>query len=260
MQFKITTFNLRYNTPKDLENAWPNRVNGVIQFIKKTNPLIMGTQEVLDNMLVDLDKYLSNYAHIGLTRKQGEEASAIFYNHDVLEVKESGTFWLSKTPVIPDSRDFDSLCLRVCTWGEFIFKSNRLIRFRVFNTHLDHVSNLAKIEGIKIILKNIKTKNKVDDLPTILMGDFNSTIEDEVIQYLKNDKKNVFNDVMDYMMNENYGATFHNFTGRTDGHPIDHIFVSHDIDVIQTTIFRDKIEDIYPSDHYPVTSTITIKE
>lgn len=258
MQFKVTTFNLRYNTPKDQKNAWPNRVDSVIQYINVTKPHIIGTQEILDNMLNDLDKNLTNYSHIGLTRKQGQEASVIFYNHDILEVKESGTFWLSRTPEIPNSRDYDSFCVRVCTWAEFMVKNNRLIRFRVFNTHLDHISNLAKIEGLKIILKKMKTKNREEKLPSMLMGDFNSTIKDKVIQSLKEEKSLV--DVMQFIKKENYGATFHNFTGKTQGNPIDHIYVTNDINVLETSIFKEKINQIYPSDHYPVSVMIDIKE
>src|SRR5690625_5191938 len=115
MRFKATTFNLRLNVDSDKHNAWPYRVQAVKTFIEEEQPLIIGTQEVLDGMLDDLSKALPHYHHFGLTRRQHEEASAILYNHQQLEVKESGTFWLSKTPTIPNSSDFNSACIRVCS-------------------------------------------------------------------------------------------------------------------------------------------------
>lgn len=51
------------------------------------------------------------------------------------------------------------------------------------------------------------------------------------------------------VLRENYGATFHNFTGITKGYPIDYIFLSQGINVLETTIFKDKFKRIYPSDY-----------
>ncbi len=260
MQFNITTFNLRLNTVTDKENAWPYRLNSVLHYINSVTPLIFGTQEVLDDMLIDLNNHLPKYSHIGVTRKQHEEANAIFYNHDILEIKESGTFWLSKTPDIPNSKYFNSACIRICTWGEFMFKNSRNNRFRVFNTHLDHISHRAQIAGIKIIFKKMNLKYTEEKLPTIFIGDLNSTSKDKTIQYLKNEilGNNSLVDAMDLLPQANYGATFHNFTGMTKGHPIDHIFVSTEVKVHKIEIYRKKIFDIYPSDHYPITSLIEI--
>ncbi|MDF2699490.1 MAG: endonuclease, partial [Haloplasmataceae bacterium] len=235
MLFKITTFNLRLNVSSDKENAWPYRVNSVVKYIDDTNPFIIGTQEVTDRMLSDLTIQLPKYDHIGLTRVQNEEASSIFYNKEVLEVKEYGTFWLSKTPEVPNSKHYNSACVRICTWGEFIFKENRNLRFRVFNTHLDHISDLAKIEGMKTITKKMNLKANEDMLPTILMGDFNSTVNDEVIKYLNDDCTTVgskpLTAVLDFLPKHEYGATFHYFTGLIKGDPIDHIYVTKDIKV-----------------------------
>lgn len=263
MKFKITTFNLRLNVSSDKENAWPHRVNAIVRFINDANPLVIGTQEITDDMLGDLTKNLPNYDYISLTRRQHEEASTIFYNSDTLEFKEGGTFWLSKTPYVPNSRDFNSACVRVCTWGEFIFSQNRNLRFRVFNTHLDHISEEAKIEGIKIILDRMNRKNEEDRLPTLLMGDFNSTTQDPVIQFLKEEAKvnqQSLVDCMDVLEEGHYGLTFHNFLGGTEGDPIDHVFVTPDFNPIKTEIFKEKIDGRYPSDHYPVSVTFNLDE
>lgn len=257
MKFNITTFNLRLNHSADKENAWPYRIQSVVKYIENSKPLIIGTQEVLDGMLSDLTSNLPNYSYIGISRKQNEEYNPIFFDNTVLECKESATFWLSKTPYIPNSVDFDSACIRICTWAELIFKDDRSKRIRIFNTHLDHISELAKIEGIKIILEKIKEKNKIDNLPFILMGDFNSSIDDNVIKYLNNNELKL-RTVLDYIPQENYGATFHGFTGLIEGHPIDYIYTSNDIKIHNAHIYKEKILNIYPSDHYPLTALIEI--
>jgi|SRR5690554_564791 len=256
MQFKITTFNLRLNHINDKENAWGYRLNSVIKYIKTTKPLILGAQEVLDGMLNDLSNNLEDYKYIGLTRKQNEEANPIFYNKKILDCRESGTFWLSRSPNIPNTIDFASACIRICTWGEFLFKDKRNIRFRVFNTHLDHISKLAKIEGTKIIIKKVYNKNNETKLPTIIMGDLNSTREEEVIKYIKSQKE--FTDIYEYLPQSEYGSTFHNFNGIKEGTPIDFIFVSNEFKILRPTIYRKKILNKYPSDHYPVTTLIQL--
>lgn len=256
MEYKITTFNLRLNHVQDKENTWPYRLGSVVHYIKTTKPLIIGMQEVLDDMLIDLLKKLKNYSYIGMSRVQNEEYNPIFYDHTLLECREYNTFWLSETPHIPNSKSFNSACTRICTYGEFVFINNRNKRFRIFNTHLDHISNIARSEGIKIILHKIAEKNKEFALPYILLGDFNATKDDDVLKYL-NTKKDLIN-AYNYLPIEQYGATFHNFLGINEGEPIDFIFTSKEIKVLNTQIFREKIANIYPSDHYPVTTIIKL--
>ncbi len=253
MLMKVTTFNLRLNHVQDKENAWPYRLKSVLEYINTTKPLVLGAQEVLDDMLNDLKGNLPDYSFVGVTRKEREEANPIFYQHEILELKEYGTFWLSNTPDVPNSVDFDSACIRICTWAEFMFKNNRKLRFRVFNTHLDHISSLARLEGIKLIFKRINSFQTM--LPTVLMGDFNATVNDEVIEYMKTQPMTT---VYNYLNAEEYGTTFHYYSGITDGHPIDHIYLTKDINVLQVNIFKEKIFNIFLSDHYPVTALIEI--
>ena len=260
MQFKVMTFNLRLNIESDGKNAWPYRVDSVGKYLRKERPLILGTQEVLDGMLEDLVKHLPDYSYVGVTRRESEEATPIFYDRQQLDCKASGTFWLSKTPDIPDTVDFDSAFTRICTWAEFMVKTNRSIRFRVFNTHLDHVSRLAQIEGMKIIIQRMNEYNQKEYLPTILMGDFNATFNDEVIQYLDHDAKINGNPLVScFQERSRYGATFHNYTGIEEGEPIDHIYMTQDFELIETKVDTDKPDEVYLSDHYPVICKVKLK-
>lgn len=257
MILKIATFNIRLNTSSDNENAWPYRKYSVIKFFNEYQPLIFGTQEVLDDQLTDLVNGLPNYHYIGINRRQHEEGNYIFYNKDLIECKEACTFWLSETPYIPNSVSYNSCCIRICTFGEFILRDNRNIRFRLFNTHLDHISTEAQVEGIKLVIKKMNEKNCVDPLPSIIIGDFNVNDDNEVIKLLN--EAGLVN-TYKYINPDNYGRTFHGYRGITEGSPIDYIFVSPDITIEDILIYREKVDERFISDHYPVLATVKLSQ
>ena len=56
-------------------------------------------------------------------------------------------------------------------------------------------------------------------------------------------------------------GTFTGFTlGNTRGEKIDHVFVGPDIDVLDAAILRSSVAGRYPSDHFPVTATIRMRQ
>ena len=71
---------------------------------------------------------LPSYDYIGVGRDDGKEKgehSAIFYRTDKFDVIEKGDFWLSETPDVP-SKGWDAVLPRICSWGHFKCKDNRL--------------------------------------------------------------------------------------------------------------------------------------
>lgn len=256
MEFQVMTFNLRLNINSDGPFAWPYRRKAVVEYLRQISPLIIGAQEVLDGMLEDLKQELPEYTPLGVTRREGEEATPILYKSHLLECKAYGTFWLSKTPDIPNSIDFNSAFPRICTWAEFMVKGDRTRRFRVFNTHLDHISREAQIEGMKIIIQRMNENGEF--LPSLLMGDFNAIESDDVIQYL-NEKARVKGKSLTScyaVQGADYGATFHNYTGIAEGDPIDYIYATEGFTFLNTTIDREMKHGLYLSDHYPVRCTV----
>ncbi|MFP9098332.1 endonuclease/exonuclease/phosphatase family protein [Flavobacterium sp. RHBU_24] len=170
---KVMTYNLRLDTDADGENRWGLRkdlVAGQVQFYE---PDFMGVQEALPQQMHYLDDTLAAYDFIGVGRDDGREKgefSAIFYNKDKFKAVQQSTFWLSPTPEKP-RLGWDAACNRVCTYGLFENTKTRQ-KVWVFNTHFDHLGNVARIESAKLILKKINEINK-DKLPFILTGDFN---------------------------------------------------------------------------------------
>jgi endonuclease/exonuclease/phosphatase family metal-dependent hydrolase len=257
MEYLIISFNLRVNVKVDKENAWPYRLSSIVKYLSDKKPLLIGTQEAVEGMLEDLKLALPDYEQIGVSRSDDKingEYAAILYDKTKLKVRACETLWISETPYQVTSKSFNSALPRIITWAEFYFKDNTNMKFRVFNTHLDHISAQARFEGVKLIRKTIDELNQKEFLPSIIMGDFNAVKHDEPILYLLKYKDLIY--ANEYIKESNYGATYHEFKGTTTGTPIDHIFVNNLIKVNKTVIFKDKVDNKYLSDHYPLETYI----
>src|SRR5690554_188314 len=120
-QMNVVSFNIRFNTPNDGVNAWPNRiemVGGLLQFHEAD---IFGLQEALHGQILDIQNQLPEYEWFGVGRDDGEkggEFSPIFYNRSKFILYDHGTFWLSETPDVP-SKGWDAALNRIVTWGRF---------------------------------------------------------------------------------------------------------------------------------------------
>ncbi|WP_297638715.1 endonuclease/exonuclease/phosphatase family protein [uncultured Clostridium sp.] len=261
MKENYMTFNLKYDFVDSGENGWNNRCEKLVRVIKDNNPIILGTQEGLKHMLVDLENKLEDYAYIGEGRegKDKGEYNGIFYNKKKIEVKYWKQFWLSETPDIVGSKSWGTACERICTYGRFQNKET-LEEIMVYNTHLDHVSEKARVEGIKLILDKCKENNLRDNIAFLIMGDFNCVDTDEVFNIIKSyeDEKFKVINLYETIENEIIG-TFHNFTGIVDVGPIDFILISREFHCENLYSDKRKIGDSYPSDHYPVIGSLKLE-
>ncbi|GHV09507.1 endonuclease [Bacteroidia bacterium] len=262
LDLNIMSFNIRYDNPEDSLNNWKYRKDIAAQTIKDYNADIAGTQEVLVNQLNDLKERLPEYAAIGVGRQDGIEQgeySAIFYKKERFSETESGYFWLSETPEVPGSKGWDGACERIATWAILEEKSNKKQVF-VINTHLDHVGQIARREGVALLLDRAKKLSK--GLPVILTGDLNATPESDVIRHI-NDSSNPSHLIhtKDIAL-ETSGTpwTFHNFGKRPikNREFIDYIFVSPATKVLKHTVVPEQLNGQFISDHSIVTARITI--
>lgn len=246
----VMTYNIKLDYPKEGENSWTNRKPFFINQLKFYEPDVLGVQEAMPNQMKDMDSLLADYSFVGVGRDDGKdegEYSAIFYKKDKFKVLESSTFWLSQTPE-KVSMGWDAVCNRVCTYALFENTSTNQ-KFWVFNTHFDHVGVEARKNSATLIIQKIKDINK-ENLPVILMGDFNMEEDHESIQFieqhLKDSKaiaKNTFGPL----------GTFNNFEfDKPVNRRIDFIFVSQEINVEKYAVLSDSWDCKYPSDHLPV--------
>ncbi|MEN2399616.1 endonuclease/exonuclease/phosphatase family protein [Flavobacterium sp. MC2016-06] len=249
---KIMTYNIRLDNPSDGENAWPNRKDYFTDQIQFYSPDIFGVQEATPNQVVDIASALPNYNKFGIGREEeGKgEASAIYYKKDRFQVQQTNTFWLSETPNLV-SKGWDGACNRICTYG--LFKDLKTKKtFWVFNTHLDHVGDEARVKGVELILSKMKEIN-TKKYPVFLMGDFNSEPQTKQIAEVKQ----VMDDTKDISKEKPFGpsGTFNDFK---HNEPVtlllDYIFISKNsgLTVKKHAVLSDSKDLKYPSDHLPV--------
>ena len=112
---------------------------------------------------------------------------AIFYNKKKVSLRKWGTFWLSETPDEP-SLGWDGACRRTMTWALMKEKKSGK-KFFFVDTHLDHVGTVAREKGVELIMSKIAGLNK-DNLPVVLVGDFNVSPSDPVIADIEKTMKN----------------------------------------------------------------------
>lgn len=255
---KAMSFNIRLDAATDGENRWDLRKNRVAGLMQYYEPDFIGAQEVLHHQLTYIDSMLVQYSFIGVGRDDGKtlgEYSCIFYNQEkYIPIKQS-TFWLAPKS---DSvcMGWDAVCNRVCTYGLFKNKKNNQVVW-VFNTHFDHVGKTARIESAKLILKKIKELNVKND-PVILLGDFNLRPTEEPIQNIASEMNNA-RDISKMVYGNIDTWNAFKFKEKPNG-GIDYIFVNkHQKLVVEKfATITDSYDLKYPSDHFPVMTTITL--
>ncbi|RXM47669.1 endonuclease/exonuclease/phosphatase family protein [Flavobacterium sp. YO12] len=249
---KIMTYNIRLNVASDGENAWPNRKDYFMSQVQFYSPDIFGVQEATPSQVIDIASGMPKYSKFGIGREEGGtgEACTIYYKKDRFKLQESNTFWLSETPNVV-SRGWDAACNRVCTYGLFTDLKTKKT-FYVFNLHLDHMGEVARVKGVQVVLEKIKAIN-TKKYPVFLMGDFNSEPNTPQIAEIKK----VMDDTRDVSKEKPFGpsGTFNNFK---HNEPvtllIDYIFISKNsgLTVQKHAVLSDSKDLKYPSDHLPV--------
>lgn len=251
---KIISFNIRYNSWNNIDgaNGWPFRKEAVVNMILQEHPDAIGLQEALVDQLLYLDSCLPTYRRVGVGRDDGKDAGefmAIYYDTTRLEYLGYNTYWLSETPEVP-SLGWDAACRRTVTTLKL---RDRHIgkEFVYLNTHLDHVGMVARAESAKFIASTIK--DFPTDLPVILGGDMNSTIDDTIFNTFY---ANGLQTAKELSGSESNDITYNAF-GKGEGSAIDHFFVRN----AKVSTFNTLTADYgapYISDHYPIAITIPL--
>lgn len=263
-ELKVASFNIRYDNPDDYKkgHGWGQRKDKVIDFLKAQNLDIFGAQEVLAGQLSDLTSGLPKYGYVGVGRDDGKsegEHNPIFYRKDRFVVKSEGTFWLSETPDVV-SYGWDASCRRICSYAMLEDKeSGRMICF--YNLHLDHVSEKARRESVKLVLKKVWAMSG-EGSQVVITGDFNADQNSE--PYARMVGRRDFQDC--YMLAQSRFAPCGTFMDwkpeKCNKERIDHIFVSEFTKVltysVETCCYWDKKKCRTLSDHFPIVATIQL--
>ena len=224
--------------------------------LENEQPTIFGLQEAYPEQLAYIDECCPQFSRVGVGRDDGKEAGefmALYYRNDLYELLDSGDFWLSETPDEP-TMGWDAACFRIVTWAKLKDIATEKT-FYAFNTHLDHVGQVAREQSILLIVNRIKEIVKDENTPVFLSGDFNSDVSSPIFDPLKT----VMSDSRALLPAEQWEASFNYFGKPYDGNPIiDHIFYKN----AEITDFRTLNGDYgkpFISDHYPIMASFTIR-
>ncbi|GAB5536429.1 MAG: endonuclease/exonuclease/phosphatase family protein [Rubricoccaceae bacterium] len=256
---RVMSFNIRLNTESDGENAWPHRIEAVERIMQDAD--VVGVQEALPGMIETLDARLDGWARIGVGRDAdgGGEYSAIYYRTDRLELTTGDTFWLSKTPEVPGSKDWDAAITRIATWGTFRDRASG-DELTIINTHFDHVGQTAREQSAQLIVDRFD--QLAGDGPVVLMGDFNVTPNNPVYPVLTESTGLSDAFLASATLPTGVAGTWNGFGRDEPVRRIDYVFV-RGLAVQSFTTRDETIGEVlgtdnsrYPSDHFAVMATV----
>ncbi len=243
----IMSANVRCFSLTDLgKKSWFYRADLIIKNVAAVEPDIIGFQEVTRFHYSYLNENLPGYDNVITYRDNTlfAESCPIYYRTDKFELVDKGSFWLSETPD-EMSKDWDSACYRVCSYVILSVKETGQ-EFVVFNTHLDHVSDEARINGINVILDKI---SEFGDLPSMIMGDFNAFEDSETYAAATED----FYDAKYLLPGTESSCTYQNWGTELDHPCIDYFMISKKgIEVESYNVLQTTYDGVYPSDHFPI--------
>lgn len=254
----VMSFNIRLDHAGDSLNNWKFRKDNAAQMIAYYAPDIVGMQEVLKNQLDDLKNRLPQYAALGVGRADGKEQGeycSLFFKTERFDLVKNGDFGLSETPDSIGKKGWDAACERIVTWAILKDKTSGK-QLAAFNTHFDHVGEVARRESAKLILDKIRTI--AGGLPVIVTGDFNGTIDSDPIVILT--EGGMLNTHSKAKVVYGPAWSFHNF-GRIpveERSLIDFIFVSGPVTADKCRVIGDKPDNGYLSDHAPILTSLTV--
>lgn len=266
---RVMSFNIRYGTANDGVNHWSLRREFLVETVRAFSPDLLGTQETLGFQRDYLAEKLAEYDHLGVGRDDGRERGemmALYYRKDRFEKLDCGHFWLSETPDVVGSKNWDSSLPRMVTWVKLRDRRQESLPPIVFfNTHFDHMGTTARLESAKLLRRKIASF--ADTCSVIVTGDFNTDEASPPYRALFDTVDSAPSPVIDsYRANRpdrlaEKEGTFSSFKADAiGGARIDWIGVSRDWQIRSTKIDHTAREGRTPSDHFPVTAIVRRKQ
>lgn len=256
---RAMSFNIRYGTAADGDNHWDRRKEFLVDVLREHRPDVIGVQEALYPQLEYILRALPGYAMVGVGRDDGVRAgeyACIIYRTDALAVSRSDTFWFSDTPERVASASWGNRVTRICTWAQFTTSDGRAIY--IYNVHLDHESQPSREKSVALLRARMAARDP--QAPVIVTGDFNAGEANPAVALMRDGS--LFRDTFrDAHPDAEPAGTFTGFKrGEIAGDKIDYVFASPEWEVLEAAIVRTERDGRYPSDHFPVTAVLRLRE
>jgi endonuclease/exonuclease/phosphatase family metal-dependent hydrolase len=255
----VLTINVRRNVahgnPRS-PDLWSYRRNALRRMLERERPAILGTQEALFPQAVWVSESLGpHHRRLGHGRDADGrgEGCPLFIDTRRLLVESWSQFALSDTPNVPGSRSWGNLVPRIAVTAELLDRATGE-RFRVINTHLDHLSRRARSRSADMLAELVAA----DPLPTLVMGDFNTSVGTEPYRRILGRGMRDSWNVAQRRLTDAWG-TFPNYRApRRDTKRIDWILASDGVEVREAAIDPSRIGGIAPTDHLPVHAVVRV--
>lgn len=263
---RVMTFNVRGSSWPDGENTWERRAALNVGTIRDTAPHLVGFQELQRGNLEAYSRQLPELSLVLGNRYNNEEPynyAAIGWRSSTLRLLRWDSVFLGPDPSRAEPA-WGAELVRAATWARFAPRGGGA-EFVHLNTHLDHESEQARLEGSRMLITLIDELQS-DGAPAVVTGDFNQSAHSEVYRLWADAG---FADAYLEAGNTEEGPTAHAFRGRNAD--MSEPDISGRIDWILSraggaaegqvrpfgrieacAIDRTEQPPIYPSDHYPV--------
>jgi endonuclease/exonuclease/phosphatase family metal-dependent hydrolase len=249
----VMTLNLRFGLADDGRNGWEHRKKAVARLFREHATDFIATQEANDFQIDYLARNLPGYRYIGRRHPAPQfwQHNILFYRQ-AIQCEEHVHFFLSETPQVP-SRSFGSQFPRQGAFGLFHVHGNPVI---CLNTHFDF-DEPAQMGAARVIKQQLAPYSR--EIPTILMGDFNTTPESPCYRWLTGNEENGeagmdFNETF----TKHHPSTFHGFTGKPVAGHIDWILFRGALRLRDSQVGKHSVGGVYVSDHNPVMATFEL--
>ena len=247
---RIMSYNIRCADVCGVE--MPLRIDIAVRQILEIMPDSFGVQEATPAWMAALGTMLPAYGWVGINRENGGspletgESCPVFYLKSKFILEDSGNFWISDTPDTP-SLGPGAACKRICTWAKLRDRATGREYVHV-NTHFDHISEEARVQGGKILTGFIE--EHFEGIPVVFTADMNT-----------NEKGEAYATMTQNLTDARFAAedckTYGTFHGGGDpekraDYYIDFVLCSADFTVSAYRTVTKGVDNRFTSDHFPI--------
>lgn len=258
---RVCSCNLRGALLEDGENSWSERRSICLKVMRRQNADIYCFQEMQTPNREAIEEAFPDYRFFGALDRPGggHPMNGILYRKSRFRECGAGTYALSDHPHMIGSADWKNKFPRFVNFLILQEIASGKI-FRIINTHLDHQSQIAREKSTDMI--NEESAAYPAELPQILTGDMNSSIDNPALQKLL--QAGWIDSFREATGIVEPGFTYHAFRGPeytgSLRNKIDFIFVRGSWKIIDSQIVKDRgTSGHYPSDHYFVRVDLGLK-
>jgi endonuclease/exonuclease/phosphatase family metal-dependent hydrolase len=241
VELRVVSWNIRSGASLDGASFWWLRRRSVRDVLVGLRPDVVGLQEVFGfqrRWMLGHTPAPDHWDHCGTARGRWPwgESVPIVWRRSAFERVSSTTRWFGERPLERASKAPGADAPRVATWVE-LRPSGGGPSFRLVNTHLDAHSAEARRGACHQVVAEMAAA----DLPTVVLGDFNATLDDDDLAPLSTSG-------LRSVLPADAGPTATAFE-REEGRRLDHVLVSDHWRVRKAEVWAHAST---ASDHYPV--------